>query len=108
MEPAGGKRPAVVPVAETDAARLMRLLDYALPGELIAQHPAARREDARLLGVDRASGGLPPSRFARGGGVVGRGGGPRASSSGTGRPAPSPTRDSPRSAGGCARATRSW
>jgi S-adenosylmethionine:tRNA ribosyltransferase-isomerase len=68
MEPAGGKRPAVVPVAETDAARLMRLLDYALPGELIAQHPAARREDARLLVVDRASGALTDSGFAEVGG----------------------------------------
>lgn len=29
--------------------------DYALPKELIAQHPLARREDARLLVVDRAA-----------------------------------------------------
>src|SRR5579863_3707300 len=28
--------------------------DYALPDELIARQPAARREDARLLVVDRA------------------------------------------------------
>ncbi|HUK64003.1 MAG TPA: S-adenosylmethionine:tRNA ribosyltransferase-isomerase, partial [Dongiaceae bacterium] len=34
------------------------LLDYALPGELIAQHPPARREDARLLVLERASGTL--------------------------------------------------
>ena len=42
----------------------MRLLDYELPAELIAQHPAARREDARLLVVDRASGELTDSRFS--------------------------------------------
>lgn len=47
-----------------DAARLMRLLDYELPVELIAQHPAARREDSRLLVLDRASGMLTDSRFA--------------------------------------------
>jgi S-adenosylmethionine:tRNA ribosyltransferase-isomerase len=33
-------------------------LDYDLPAELIAQHPAGRREDARLLVVERASGVL--------------------------------------------------
>jgi S-adenosylmethionine:tRNA ribosyltransferase-isomerase len=33
-------------------------LDYALPPELIAQHPSAHREDARLLIVERASGAL--------------------------------------------------
>ena len=33
-------------------------LDYHLPAELIAQHPVARREDARLLVVERASGTL--------------------------------------------------
>jgi len=44
----------------------MRLedLDYDLPPELIAQHPAVRREDARLLVVDRASGALHDSRVA--------------------------------------------
>lgn len=38
----------------------MRLedLDYELPDELIAQHPAARREDARLLVLDRERGTL--------------------------------------------------
>ncbi len=34
------------------------LLDYTLPEELIAQHPPARREDARLLVLERASGAL--------------------------------------------------
>jgi S-adenosylmethionine:tRNA ribosyltransferase-isomerase len=48
----------------SDAARLLRLLDYALPEELIAQHPAAQREEARLLVVERASGRLTDSRFA--------------------------------------------
>ncbi len=40
------------------------LLDYELPEELIAQHPAARREDARLLVVERASGRLHDRRIA--------------------------------------------
>src|SRR3954468_12593109 len=31
-------------------------LDYDLPGELIAQHPAARRDESRLLVYDRATG----------------------------------------------------
>ena len=48
----------------SDAARLMRLLDYELPEELIAQHPAAKREDSRLLVVDRASGALTDAHFA--------------------------------------------
>ena len=45
----------------------MRLedLDYELPAELIAQHPAARREDSRLLVLDRGSGALADSAFAR-------------------------------------------
>jgi S-adenosylmethionine:tRNA ribosyltransferase-isomerase len=44
----------------------MRLedLDYDLPERLIAQHPAARREDARLLVVERGSGALHDSRFS--------------------------------------------
>ena len=51
-------------MSASDAAQLMRLLDYELPGELIAQHPAAKREESRLLVVDRASGSLTDSRFA--------------------------------------------
>lgn len=44
----------------------MRLtdLDYDLPPGLIAQHPAARREDARLLVVDRARATLADSVVA--------------------------------------------
>ena len=43
----------------------MRLedLDYELPAELIAQHPAARREDSRLLVLERTSGALHDQRF---------------------------------------------
>lgn len=52
--------------AEPSASRApgvpLELLDYTLPTELIAQHPAPRREDARLLVVDRASGGLSDAR----------------------------------------------
>jgi S-adenosylmethionine:tRNA ribosyltransferase-isomerase len=39
-------------------------LDYELPPELIAQHPAARREDARLLVVERDGGRLTDSTVA--------------------------------------------
>lgn len=43
----------------------MRLedLDYPLPEELIAQAPAAHREDARLLVVERSGGRLHDARF---------------------------------------------
>ena len=45
----------------------MRLedLDYTLPDELIAQHPAARREDARLLVLERATGALHDTSVSR-------------------------------------------
>jgi S-adenosylmethionine:tRNA ribosyltransferase-isomerase len=39
-------------------------LDYELPQALIAQHPPARREDARLLVVERATGALHDSQVA--------------------------------------------
>ena len=39
--------------------------NYELPDELIAQSPAARREDSRLLVVDRSSGGRTHSTIAR-------------------------------------------
>jgi S-adenosylmethionine:tRNA ribosyltransferase-isomerase len=39
-------------------------LDYDLPPELIAQHPAARRDEARLLVVDHGTGALGDRRFS--------------------------------------------
>ncbi len=50
--------------AASDPRRLLALLDYELPEPLIAQHPAARREDSRLLIVEREGGKLTDSRFA--------------------------------------------
>jgi len=46
-------------------------LDYDLPPELIAQHPAARRDDARLLVWDRASGGVRHCKVADLAGLLG-------------------------------------
>jgi S-adenosylmethionine:tRNA ribosyltransferase-isomerase len=40
------------------------LLDYELPGELIAQHPVDRRDDARLLVYRRHSGAVEHCSFA--------------------------------------------
>ncbi|MGI8891540.1 MAG: tRNA preQ1(34) S-adenosylmethionine ribosyltransferase-isomerase QueA [Chthoniobacterales bacterium] len=37
--------------------------DFALPGELIAQRPALRREDARMMVLDRAAGTVAHRRF---------------------------------------------
>lgn len=39
------------------------MLDYHLPPELIAQHPAANRADSRLLALDRKTGRVTDSRF---------------------------------------------
>jgi S-adenosylmethionine:tRNA ribosyltransferase-isomerase len=38
-------------------------LDYELPGELIAQHPAARRDESRLLVYERRGGAVRHCRF---------------------------------------------
>jgi S-adenosylmethionine:tRNA ribosyltransferase-isomerase len=38
-------------------------LEYSLPPELIAQHPAARRDESRLLVLERASGEVRHRRF---------------------------------------------
>ena len=42
-----------------DAATVAGSFTYELPPELIAQHPAAERDGARLMVLDRSSGGAP-------------------------------------------------
>ena len=39
-------------------------LDYDLPAELIAQHPARRRDESRLLVHERSSGVVRHRRFS--------------------------------------------
>src|ERR671930_1688506 len=39
-------------------------LDYDLPPELVAQHPAERRDESRLLVYERSSGAVRHRRFA--------------------------------------------
>jgi len=48
-------------------------LNYYLPAELVAQHPADVRSSARLLVLNRADGGLIDSRFSRIGDFLKRG-----------------------------------
>jgi S-adenosylmethionine:tRNA ribosyltransferase-isomerase len=43
---------------------LVSEFDYALPGELIAQHPAAQRTGSRLLHLDAKTGALRDLRFS--------------------------------------------
>jgi S-adenosylmethionine:tRNA ribosyltransferase-isomerase len=54
------------PLAAAAAADILWTgeLDYALPHDAIAQHPSDRREDARLMVVDRASVGFEHARVA--------------------------------------------
>ena len=70
IPPAGQGRPAphdLAPLPPPDpATRPMRLedLDYELPSELIAQHPAERRDASRLLVIERSSGAMHDLNFA--------------------------------------------
>src|SRR5262245_36912139 len=41
----------------------MAFLDYELPAELIAQHPAERRDESRLMVLNRARGAIEHRRF---------------------------------------------
>lgn len=47
----------------TERGRLTSDYDFELPQELIAQHPALRREDSRLMVVHRTSGEIEHRRF---------------------------------------------
>nr|MDP2470227.1 S-adenosylmethionine:tRNA ribosyltransferase-isomerase [Candidatus Palauibacterales bacterium] len=38
--------------------------DYPLPENLVASHPAERRDESRLLVLDRATGSLADRRFS--------------------------------------------
>jgi len=49
---------------DTVASMDVSELDYELPGELIAQQPAARRDGSRLLVYERATGAVRHRRFA--------------------------------------------
>jgi S-adenosylmethionine:tRNA ribosyltransferase-isomerase len=56
-------RPHPGPATDPEARRLLRALDYELPGDLIAQHPSPRREESRLLVLDRPGGAISDARF---------------------------------------------
>src|SRR4051812_27150078 len=63
MGAASSRRPSLSAFRSSSMARSYRPhrmdsdeLDYDLPPELIAQHPAARRDESRLLVYSRASG----------------------------------------------------
>src|SRR5258708_13554600 len=55
-------RAAIFSARLPDTMRLSEL-DYDLPEALIAQEPLARRDDARLLVLERRSGEITHSRF---------------------------------------------
>lgn len=56
--------------ADTDLSFRLSDYDFDLPPELIAQTPALKREDSRLLVLDRSNGGVEHSRFDRIGGFL--------------------------------------